>query len=436
MTLQRCNRHCVQQDACHAWEYRQRIQTCLLFAGNRTHPLDAYQAPRNDPNYVVGFMQRRAGLLRQRRSAPRRNGDASRPPIARRVLYVLHFHHEVLPHGYARLLNDVLPRSWAAGPAMDLAVVAPRAVSLATASGAADVGRGSARGAGAASLVNPFRARSDASRRGANSYMSLPLARARFPGYGGYLLVNDDATLRLWDLPPATWFGARPWGTFRHSHYMQAQWGPRQMKNGYPYGKYGYSWYNYDSGSTGETRNATRSNFDAALDGMNKLCQEEAAIVRHMDRGLAEEFCDRRTGETLSPYFPWSTKADVMYVPGNELGALMMRALTVLGEHDVFLEFAYPMVMNVVVPREARLEMPLCDGSMNTLGKKWTPDELQFVPHFKPAAEEGQALDCPVIHPIKFGNVTAVAYWKEVLQKHCASCATEEGATESFWVLA
>ena len=48
--------------------------------------------------------------------------------------------------------------------------------------------------------------------------MSLPLARAHFPGYGGYLLVNDDAMLRLWALPPATWFGARPWGTFRHSH--------------------------------------------------------------------------------------------------------------------------------------------------------------------------------------------------------------------------
>ena len=50
----------------------------------------------------------------------------------------------------------------------------------------------------------------------------------------------------------------------------------------------------------------------------------------------------------------------ILYVPRNKIGAMMSRAMTLFGEHDVFIEVAYPMIMNTVVPREAVLEMLLC----------------------------------------------------------------------------
>lgn len=62
--------------------------------------------------------------------------------------------------------------------------------------------------------------------------------------------------------------------------------------------------------------------------------------------------------------------------------------------------------------------------------EKRSSDKLQFVPHSEPSTEEGKTLDCPVIHPIKFGNVTAVAYRQELLQNHCTACATDEGVVE------
>jgi hypothetical protein len=43
--------------------------------------------------------------------------------------------------------------------------------------------------------------------RGANGIMSLPIVCAKFPGYGGYALINDDMMFRSWDLRREIWFG-------------------------------------------------------------------------------------------------------------------------------------------------------------------------------------------------------------------------------------
>ena len=93
----------------------------------------------------------------------------------------------------------------------------------------------------------------------------------------------------------------------------------------------------------------------------------------------------------------------ILYVPGNKIGAMMSRAMTLFGEYDVFIEVAYPMMMNTVVPREAVLKMPLCDGSLNLLKDEYDTNAIQFKPYLQLEREEGNDLDCPAIHPIKFG---------------------------------
>ena len=219
--LEKCNTHCLRENTCDAWEYRRKNQTCFLFANTLTNPLEIHQSPNNDPNYTVGFLQRRAGIIRQRQHSPNSNDEDERIPISKRILYILHFHHEIIPQGYERILKEVLPRSWTMGSFMDLTVISPREVSLLA---------NSVTAAHSTSLVNPFRAVSDTSRRGANSHMSIPLAMARFPGYGGYLLVNDDAMLRLWDLQPEVWLQDRPWGTFSPSIYSAEKQRPKPCK--------------------------------------------------------------------------------------------------------------------------------------------------------------------------------------------------------------
>ena len=125
-------------------------------------------------------------------------------------------------------------------------------------------------------------------------------------------------------------------------------------------------------------------------------------------------------------------------MPGNKIGAIMSRAMTLFGEHDVFMEIAYPMIMNTVVPREAVLEMPLCDGSVNLLKDEHDANVVQFKPYFQSEREEGKDLDCPVIHPIKFGMDTSIAYWKETINNSDCSWCTREGLgdNETFWELA
>ena len=59
--------------------------------------------------------------------------------------------------------------------------------------------------------------------RGANGIMSLPIVCAKFPGYGGYALINDDMMFRSWDLRREIWFGDRPWGTFVSNTYYEQE---------------------------------------------------------------------------------------------------------------------------------------------------------------------------------------------------------------------
>ena len=438
LTVETCNVMCLDNDQCNAWEFRgssctqNETTTCLLFTNNETNHLGIHQAVDNDPTFVVGFAQKRAHVLRP----VSQNGSELQLSTEKKVLYILHFHHEVIPHAFEKILNEILPSSWMAS-FMDLVVITPLEVSLLVVNGINKSQENERIISGISTLVNPFCPR-DNSLRGSNGQMSLPIARAKFPGYGGYLLVNDDAMVKFWELESDLWFGDRPWGTFPLLKYSQQSWQLRHAQRVYPYGNYGWSWYNYDSGTVHGQSNVVRSNFDAALDAMNELCRNETGIVMDMDNTSVEEFCGNRSESVLSPYVTAGGKADVLYVPGNKIGAMMSRAMTLFGEHDVFMEIAYPMIMNTVVPREAVLEMPLCDGSLNLLKDEYDANAVQFKPYFQSEREEGKDLDCPVIHPIKFGMDMSITYWKETINNSgCSWCIREGlGNNETFWELA
>jgi hypothetical protein len=106
---------------------------------------------------------------------------------------------------------------------MDLVVITPHEVSLLPATNGINASKenGIHSSGSSSSLVNPFSSTSDNSRRGSSGQMSLPIARAKFPGYKGYLLVNDDTMVKFWELPSDLWFGDRPWGTFAPFQYSQ-----------------------------------------------------------------------------------------------------------------------------------------------------------------------------------------------------------------------
>jgi hypothetical protein len=445
---------CLELEPCDAWEFQNRTRdnksapvdtttattheekagqshdhtntTCLLFSNNNPKfPIDIHQAVNNNPRNIVGFVQKRARVLRS-------NGMQSHNTTGtelkhQKILYILHFHHEVIPSAFAKILNEILPSSWMRD-LMDLVVITPREVRLMD-------------DETSSSLVNPFspirknETTSElVSSRGALGHMSLPIARAKFPGYGGYLLVNDDAMVKVWDLDRDMWFHDRPWGTFQPHQYTEQAWIPRRIKPRYPYGNYGWSWYNADSGTVYSFEDATRSNFDAALDAMNELCMNETDIVRYMDDLQVEEFCTNRRNNVLRPYVVGGGKADVLYVPGNDLGSLISKAMTLFGEHDVMMEIAYPIIMSAVVPREMALEMPLCDASIKTLKSEWEEGVMKFRPYFRLTREEGKKLDCPVIHPIKFGIEGSIPYWKSVLNGNCTWCIWHDDSQEEvFW---
>ena len=283
LTVETCNVMCLDNDRSDAWEFRgstrtqNETTTCLLFTNNETNHLGIHQAIDNDPTFVVGFAQKRAHVLRP----VSQNGSEKQLSTKKKVLYVLHFHHEVIPHAFEKILNEILPSSWMTS-FMDLVVITPLEVSLLVVNGVSKSQENERIISGISTLVNPFCPR-DNSRRGSNGQMSLPIARAKFPGYGGYLLVNDDAMVKFWELASDLWFGDRPWGTFPVLKYSQQSWEPRHAHRVYPYGIYGWSWYNYDSGTVTGRSNVVRSNFDAALDAMNELCRNETGIVMDMD---------------------------------------------------------------------------------------------------------------------------------------------------------
>ena len=359
-----CNNKCWENEACQAWQLDR--SGCHLFADKEEEALDIYQADDNNPEFLVGFLQRNATVLRPETCDCNKNVR-----VLERVLYILHFHHEVIPAAFTRIVYEILPSSWLC--MFDLAIITPREIDIVSAPGVESKGR--------KTLRNPFRAKSSTSPRGANGHMSFPITRAKFPGYKGYLLVNDDAMLKTWDLPEDVWFGVRPWGTFVPSQFGEQQWVRRQIMKRYPYGNQaGWSWYNYDSGSVLERKNLTRSNFDAALAALNEICSNEE-ITSIMDQALHKRFCLERSQTVVSPLC--NGKADIFYVPGNALGTEMSKAMTIFGEHDVFMEIAFPMTYNLLVPGSSVLEMPYCDS---------TGRELMFQPYFQPTRKEGKSL--------------------------------------------
>eukprot|EP00565_Helicotheca_tamesis_P008312 CAMPEP_0185738558 /NCGR_PEP_ID=MMETSP1171-20130828/33284_1 /TAXON_ID=374046 /ORGANISM="Helicotheca tamensis, Strain CCMP826" /LENGTH=113 /DNA_ID=CAMNT_0028409839 /DNA_START=16 /DNA_END=357 /DNA_ORIENTATION=- len=112
----------------------------------------------------------------------------------------------------------------------------------------------------------------------------------------------------------------------------------------------------------------------------------------------------------------------------------MSKAMTLFGEHDVFMEIGYPMIMNAVVPKDKVLEMPLFDGSIHSFGRDYKKEKLQFKQYFQLTRDEGKGLDCPVIHPIKFGMDAALPYWKEIVETKCSWCKWNNG-NNTFWNL-
>lgn len=417
----RCNGKCLEDLECHAWQFLSMNQTCHLFADDKEKPLDIYQADGNDIRSIVGFMQRQAQVLRPL-STSTTNITAS--PRSERVLYILHFHNEIIPKGYVRLMNEILPSAWQSY--MDLVVIAPRQVNL--------VANG-IQSHQASSLRNPFRSAPaegfPEAMRGANGIMSLPIVRAKFPGYGGYALMNDDAMFRGWDLRREIWFGDRPWGAFQSMTYTEQNTMERFKQPRYPYGPYKWSWWNYDSGATskkigiekkvGKQLFRTRTYFDAALGALNEMCGE-SLITEAMSDEAQQEFCTNRTNTTVRPFLK-NEKVDSLYVPGNDLGEAMMHAIALFGEHDSFMEISYPMIYTMLVPEEKKLEMPYCDSSLET---------LNFKPYFRSTKDEGKSLDCPLIHPIKFGFDHCYEYWKQIVEEQCTSCEWKH-ANQSFW---
>jgi hypothetical protein len=107
----------------------------------------------------------------------------------------------------------------------------------------------------------------------------------------------------------------------------------------YPYGPYAWSWWNYDSGATskntvredkkvGKQLFRTRSNFDAALGSLNELCRT-SLITGAMREEAHKEFCTDRATTTVRPYLE-SAKADALYIPGNDLGVVIMHAIALM----------------------------------------------------------------------------------------------------------
>jgi hypothetical protein len=96
-----------------------------------------------------------------------------------RILYILHYHHPARPGHLDRLLNTILP-AYLPPSNFDLVVMSPLEERL-------PVNASSSEGRAATSCVNPFVPRDVCSKYSSNSYMSLPLAWAKFLGNKGYL---------------------------------------------------------------------------------------------------------------------------------------------------------------------------------------------------------------------------------------------------------
>mmetsp|Transcript_12706 Transcript_12706/g.23818 ORF Transcript_12706/g.23818 Transcript_12706/m.23818 type:complete len:573 (-) Transcript_12706:37-1755(-) len=461
-----CNILCLQDLQCHAWYLNATF--CHTYADDYDYPLDAFQAEGNNISSVIGFIQRNARVLRPVTSfvsSKRSSGTTSTTTNALayyesvhannsinsdRILYILHFHHEVVPEGLMRLLNEALPKTLQSQ--MDLVVVTPRSINLRDFGIALDVSKDGKQVSliRIESLRNPFRSvpvqnshwgqisNDNTSRRGANGIMSMPIARAKFPGYRGYLLMNDDAMLRSWVLDPKVWLDDRPWCTFPPGIYSERNQVKRRVRPRYPYGPYQWSWFNFDSGTVGGMEMRTRSNFDAALAALNDMCGEPI-ITKVMSKEAYTEFCVERKNTTLKPFV--NGKADGLYVPNtNAFGSAIIDAITLFGEHDTFMEISYAMIYSMLVSHDKMLEMPYCDGFAAR-----SQGQLVFKPYFRLTRNEGKKIhQCTLIHPLKFGFDDDFNYWKSIVavKEHNSrgnnytswNNNTSNDGHETFWI--
>ena len=425
--VRECNMACLDEPPCDAWELAAAEGNCTLFQHrsepvNGTRCLEAVQADYNDPNYVVGFLQRNATIVR-------RQEETKDTSIQDRVLYILHSHHDLENYILERiltLLDTYLPYD-----KFDVVVISPNIMNVLPES----AGNGT-------SLLNPFFTRDPRSKRGSSSYLSLALAFTKFPGYNGYLLANDDALLRLWDLVPNGWFEHRSWGTFgkptTRTELRRRYGKERRIRPRDPYGPYvEWYWWNMDSGSTGRPPlGNSRSNFEAFLAALNEFCHRPEYRGMLPDDTEKQWFCDGRSNDTVRPYM--FGKSDVFYVANNEVGRNIVDTLVLFGEHDVFLEVAVPAAYAMLVPKEEWLPIPYCDGlyyvTENGRWKKMkkAPNNITFVPLYTTNASETGGLQCSVVHALKFSHDIFLDYWRRVVKTECASCRSEREG--NVWV--
>ena len=204
----------------------------------------------------------------------------------------------------------------------DLATITPREskIDIVSAHGVESKGR--------KKLPNPFRAKSSTSPKQEERMDTCPfqLHVPNSQGTRGYLLVNDDAMLKTWDLPEDVLFGERPWGTFVPSQCLESNngWVRRQIMKRYPYGnRTGWSWYNYDSGSVlGKKISPVQTSMLPSQRSMRF-----AATKRCMDHALHKRFCVERAQKVVSPLCTSNGKADIFFMfPAMLLGLKIQRA--------------------------------------------------------------------------------------------------------------
>ena len=319
---------------------------------SRQSYLAAYQAPNNDPKYAVGFLQRFSRVLTRngsdgeddesspsRRKKRRRRWRKQRKPraddahydeqhgnddcnsISNRVLVVLHYHHPIPSLEHMDLLLNTLLKQTLSPKLFDIVVKTPRPEPLPTMFQTNTTMR-------ITTLVNPLVPKDERSKLGSSSYMSLPIAYAKFPGYKGYLLMNDDVSVRMFDLMknPEIWFDLYPWCTepMRKPNQIlpRMEQEPQQiLRDDAAYA--GWKWWNKDSGSTSwPPAYLARNNFDAALAALNEFCDiamTTSSLMNHQDESRRAEFCSNRAKTTLVPFK--HSKGDVFYVPNTPQAA-------------------------------------------------------------------------------------------------------------------
>jgi hypothetical protein len=393
----------------------------------QTKFLSAWQSPNNSPRYTVGFLQRRAKVLTRKIAA-----TAAAAHRSDRILYVLHYHHPIPSSGHLDVLLNQLLISYLPPEMFDLVVVTPNEEVLPIKYSS----DGHVSSSSSSSLANPFVPKDDKSKLGSNSYMSISLAQTKFPGYKGYLLVNDDAVLRFWDMMDSQniWFAYRPWVT--EPFIMEDLNHPsQQIKRGedkiYDIDDKLYAdwnWWNKDSGSTTwPPPHLARSNFDAALAALNELC--EIIVTKGTHKSLftglpAETLCQQRTNNSiLAPYV--HGRADVFYVPNDEpFGPAFIKSLSVFGSHDVFLEIAVPMLYQLVVPNTPIWRKdPLWGLSAPYCQRAQSGGQIAFEPVHSRKGQIHPDLQCTVLHPLKFSRIEYVEYWRQVVREECGvSC--------------